>query len=189
MKTGILYKDMLIPLSFLTKKGDSLKTLKNLLCADIDSKGNFYVVDGVVTGLHVFSYDFIYKKTIKTALDGKIKSISIDPVDNINLIESTKSVLLILDEFGEEIEAIDLKEKFGIIKPTKIVMDWIGNKFIFDSRNKTIFILNQENELISRFLLVKKGNVLVKNPKDFCIDELSNLYVLDGSNNTIVKFE
>ena len=56
-----------------------------MLCGDIDSKGNYFIIDDIVDGLHVFSYNLNYKKTIETELDGKIESISIDPVDNINL--------------------------------------------------------------------------------------------------------
>ncbi|MBU1628239.1 hypothetical protein KKB18_12800 [bacterium] len=189
MKTGFFVEDKEVPLSVAQHKGDGLKTLRNILCGDVDSKGNYYIIDDVVPGLHIFSQNMDFKKTIETSLDGKIKSISIDPLDKIYLQASSKDLLLILNEVGEEIETINLKERFDIASPVKLKIDWIGNKFIFDKKSDIIFILNQGNSLLHKFLLVRKGDEFLKNPKDFCIDEVSNLYVLDSSKNTVVKFK
>jgi len=189
LKTGLYIDDKEVPLTIYQAKNDISKNLRNLVRGGVDSKGNLYIIDSIVDGLHVFDRNCKFVKTIRTNVAGKIKSIAIDPMDRINLLAPLKDSLVILDDAGEEIETINLEERFGIAKATKLAIDWVGNKFILDRRNKAIYILNASNELLHRFFLSKDGNVLVKNPEDFCIDEADNLYVLDGRNNTVVKFK
>jgi len=187
--TGIINDEVVIPLSLAPNKGDTYRPLRNIICADKDSKGNFYVIDRIASGLHMFSREFKHLQTIETGRKVKLSWISIDPSDRIYLLSQQDAKLIILDESGEEIETIDLEEKFELSRPSRVEIDWIGNKFIFDDRKDSIFIFNQENELVYRFFLSHKEAVLVKKPKDFCIDEFSNIFVLDADKNNIVKFK
>jgi tetratricopeptide (TPR) repeat protein len=187
MKSGIYCNRNLSTLS--VSSGSSVKTLKELVCADIDKKGIFYVVDDYVDGVHLFSHDYKYMKTFTTSLDGKIDSICIDPFIKIYLLSSSRSELLILDENGKELEKLNLKERFDIGRAIQIDMDWLGNKFILDDKNKAIFVLGSDNTLLFKFMLGENESFNVKRPESFLIDDISCLYVLDSGNNTILRFK
>jgi DNA-binding beta-propeller fold protein YncE len=112
----------------------------------------------------------------------------------LKLIIFSLSILMTLEVFSEQIKLtldIEIKEPGNIIfnRIRDIATDSKSNIYVLDSKEKMVFIFNEEGVFLKKIGSPGQGPGELNKPRSIYIDSKDIIYIFDGGNRRVEIFD
>ncbi len=167
----------------ITVGSDSI-TLYSVPALAVDSYGNLYVVNE--KGEHVFRFDsaYSYRTRFSKREFDEIRTIAVDPYDRVYIVDSEFEGIMIFNQTGADAGAVKAKGTgYELQEPRIIRFDSLNNMYVYDSDSEKIHVFNAKQQFVKSF----KFSEPVENIRDFAVTDSGEIYILDGSRDTVFK--
>ncbi|XP_078661420.1 uncharacterized protein LOC144905568 [Branchiostoma floridae x Branchiostoma belcheri] len=167
----------------------------------IDGEGNLWVVGH--TGSAEFAVQYNKQGRVLRKIDlqktGWNRGVAVDTRRNHILITQTTGdyrnlhgEVLVFGKnglFGRVCHVRTVGQQQGMTWPCYITVDREGNIFVSDMWKNSVYVYNEDGQLLFQFGGEGSGEGLLKNPRGICTDRAGNIIVADERNRRVEMFD